>query len=864
MSYAPISKTAISVASNRSLSVQNGVQMWVVERGDPDRTIDPNDVEATETLVPVFSDQAGAVPATQPLLSDADGKFRYYTYGSVDLYMPADPVHPIEPWEAQVAFDTAAISVITEAPVRADDPLYAGDLQPAVDRVNTALSGSRPSLYVCGNRDYTPLTADLEITHDKVTIWGDDKSSIIENDADRGTFFKLNGAQDCTIKNLNLICNGEPAAGEPAFIVDDSQDLKVFEIDIDNAPSVVRLGLDARSQRSRWKGIHASLRPEADDDWWQIHDSAEMRIEDSHCTANSGVCRQGSAILLYPGLTGRSTASVDPFKLSVAQMWAHSTGEVQWVAHDATVTGMTITYDGQTTGNVAGMTAAQVKTALEALSNIAPGDVATTGGPMGTARVEVAFQGALAGNTERLEATQTAGTGYVYAYESGRSHGISWKSEGWSTNNQYISQFECDDTTISAFRYRGDSTLDQSRNFWIGPIRAATKAGRIFDFQHVGGGSERMQGVRAWGHWTYGSGSKADEAFLFDGEIDGLVLGGSGSLLSERNYTPGTDYVGSFGCDGFEIRGMAMSAFDDGDTLASDKVWRTTADVEGFHVHNNTGPNPVSGTYFEHYAYASDKKNRIVKDNGGQKVVEQITAAATLPIIPCVDRYVITGATTITDIPDGYSGREITLRFGSTATLQANANLLIDGDLVGAAGRVITLRSNGSEWYEMSRSPRAGGTYKLVHYQTGRCDTTNAATGPFVLMAGASNVASPFNVTTAGNSQRWLFQLVAAELDGNRLRLSAGAFVGSTAPARTYTFGLYPITLSGNNATMGTVVSGTTATLTTPSSGDLREITPVQFSLPSDGKYTIGYVVDSATNPLGNIDLIGRLETVRV
>ena len=57
----------------------------------------------------------------------------------------------------------------------------------------------------------------------------------------------------------------------------------------------------------------------------------------------------------------------------------------------------TLTYSGQTTGNIAyNATAATIDTALEALSNIAAGDVTCTGGPL-PAAVTVEFTGSLAG-----------------------------------------------------------------------------------------------------------------------------------------------------------------------------------------------------------------------------------------------------------------------------------------------------------------------------------------------------------------------------------------------------------------------------------------------------------------------------------
>jgi hypothetical protein len=64
----------------------------------------------------------------------------------------------------------------------------------------------------------------------------------------------------------------------------------------------------------------------------------------------------------------------------------------------------TLTYSGQTTGNIAyNASNAAITTALEALSNIAPGDVLITGGPIPSRAITIEFTGALAAtNVDQL------------------------------------------------------------------------------------------------------------------------------------------------------------------------------------------------------------------------------------------------------------------------------------------------------------------------------------------------------------------------------------------------------------------------------------------------------------------------------
>jgi hypothetical protein len=76
------------------------------------------------------------------------------------------------------------------------------------------------------------------------------------------------------------------------------------------------------------------------------------------------------------------------------------TDEVQALTKSGTVSGgtFTLTYSGQETANIDwDATAAEVQAALEALSNIDPGDVVVSGGPLPNSRLQIRFSGALEG-----------------------------------------------------------------------------------------------------------------------------------------------------------------------------------------------------------------------------------------------------------------------------------------------------------------------------------------------------------------------------------------------------------------------------------------------------------------------------------
>lgn len=122
----------------------------------------------------------------------------------------------------------------------------------------------------------------------------------------------------------------------------------------------------------------------------------------------------GSTIHLPFDIEGPVTSTIHlPFDIV-----ASPTGdEVQVITPGGVVAGgtYTLTYDGQTTAPIAaGANAATVQAALVALSNLAPGDVVVTGGPLAVAALTLTFGGALAGVDVpqiTVDASSLTGTG---------------------------------------------------------------------------------------------------------------------------------------------------------------------------------------------------------------------------------------------------------------------------------------------------------------------------------------------------------------------------------------------------------------------------------------------------------------------
>ena len=99
-----------------------------------------------------------------------------------------------------------------------------------------------------------------------------------------------------------------------------------------------------------------------------------------------------------------TTSASEPLAYYIANQLRVGQDEIQSLINAGSTTGtFTLTYDGQTTGTISrGATAAVIKTALVALSNIGPSDVQVWGGPLATDTVYIRFVGALAATDQPI------------------------------------------------------------------------------------------------------------------------------------------------------------------------------------------------------------------------------------------------------------------------------------------------------------------------------------------------------------------------------------------------------------------------------------------------------------------------------
>jgi hypothetical protein len=85
-------------------------------------------------------------------------------------------------------------------------------------------------------------------------------------------------------------------------------------------------------------------------------------------------------------------------------------------------------------------------------------------------------------------------------------------------------------------------------------------------------------------------------------------------------------------------------------------------------------------------------------------VDDVLASAAALALPAAGEFFTVTGTTNITSITGHWRGRRVTLQFGGILTVTDGAGLALAGNFVTANASTLTLVSNGSTWFESSRS----------------------------------------------------------------------------------------------------------------------------------------------------------------
>jgi hypothetical protein len=142
-----------------------------------------------------------------------------------------------------------------------------------------------------------------------------------------------------------------------------------------------------------------------------------------------------------------------------------------------------------------------------------------------------------------------------------------------------------------------------------------------------------------------------------------------------------------------------------------------------------------------------------------------------------------------------------------------------------------------------------------------------AATGTYYFLNSGGNTLGATGTATTTTGPL-VYEVLAADHSvgslTSKMRVKLVVSVGAASPSTvTLTAGLYPLTISAGNFTMGTVVTGSTAASSGLATNTISRFNSGDFTIPADGPYVLGVVIGSITVPAG-INLTAQLQTRNV
>lgn len=157
-------------------------------------------------------------------------------------------------------------------------------------------------------------------------------------------------------------------------------------------------------------------------------------------------------------------------------------------------------------------------------------------------------------------------------------------------------------------------------------------------------------------------------------------------------------------------------------------------------------------------------------------------------------------------------------------------------------------------------------SYKNIFEREGT-HTAGRIAGTYAVPSG-----DPLPITGTAVAYPWgVFYLDPADfptVDGltTKLRLRAQVLVNAVAPSGNYTFGLYPVTTPAGagagltNKTLGTVVTGSTALISSPALNSNNQVASADFAIPAAGYYVIGLVTSGNVAASSHLEIAAQLQ----
>ncbi len=510
----------------------------------------------------------------------------------------------IEDLKRAVVGSQSNIAVTQEAPLNINYT-DVGGFEAAIERTNASPADRDLGIYVPPG---VWPGATIESTKDKVNIFGEGSGSILEFDDNNPDGFIVSGRYS-QISNIAVEAT-DPTNTEGYAINIQGADCKARNVKHAGFGGAVKQSVGAA--RFTAETVTGILSDFTEVNWWDIEIASGSKYNNCHTTGGQP---HSDKILTVDGASGGNITL--KFYETPAQ-------ETTTIAHNAN--------------------AGTVQSALEALSNIAVGDVVVTGGPLNTAPMTIHFQGnltpeqshglrSLTVHTSTLTGGGTAVitngsieqayvhiaftdslffTNFICFQNPGQSgttgirYAVYIDSEQESVNNTRFRGCGFDGSDTAGVVFRGDSTLDTSRVIGFDKTRFETCSGVLLDFDHAGAGTEVQ---RAFGF------NDCEIIYGVDQACTSSVVRATGEKVKGMYFTNNRFLsTASQTIDSIMQMGVAQWVGVGNQFISNNSspqpinyIWETIADCEAF----TTGGNSVDSTqvgYFKHYAYSTNRQ----------------------------------------------------------------------------------------------------------------------------------------------------------------------------------------------------------------------------------------------------------------
>lgn len=186
---------------------------------------------------------------------------------------------------------------------------------------------------------------------------------------------------------------------------------------------------------------------------------------------------------------------------------------------------------------------------------------------------------------------------------------------------------------------------------------------------------------------------------VYSNQNESVVI--TGNILDDFNSQGGISLESLTSCEEMTIADNHIRNQTDTASIAG-PVFFTSATITDLNIHDNTAN---FANVSKHVPSGAPTVTRYRSQSNSWEVAAISLASSAALVLPAYgSTFFVTGTTNVTSMTVGRAGRQVTLIFTGALTFTDGGNLRLAGNFSTTADDTITLMSDGTNWYEMSRS----------------------------------------------------------------------------------------------------------------------------------------------------------------